>query len=333
MVEVYAACAAADGLDDVMTEADMANLIENPVDSDPAYDCLIAEIGGRIVGYSWISHRLETSGDSAERPVGDGAERPVGDSAERPAGDEIHSHRGYVHPAWRRRGLGTAMLRQAWRRAAERSLSSEPASPRLLQTFMLETETAAHALARHFDYSPVRYAFKMRRDLALPVPKLPLPAGVEIRPARPEHFRSIWDAQKEAFQDHWGYAPWPEEAYQRFLDFPHYDPTLWRVAWDGDQVAGMVLSFVNADENAQFKRLRGYTEDIAVRRPWRRRGLASALIARSLEALKERGMSQAALGVDAENQTGALRVYQRLGYTVVQQWTVYRRPLPGSAGR
>jgi mycothiol synthase len=317
MVEVYAACAAADGLDEVMTAADMANFIENPIDSDPALDVLIAEVEGRVIAYAWISHRLETSGDRAERP----------------AGDEIHSHRGYVHPAWRRRGLGTAMLRQAWRRAAERDLSPEPTSPRLLQTFMLETETAAHALARRFDYSPVRYAFKMRRDLALPVPDLPLPAGVEIRPARPEHFRSIWDPQKEAFQDHWGYAPWPEEAYQRFLDFPHYDPRLWRVAWDGDQVAGMVLSFVNADENAQFKRLRGYTEDVAVRRPWRRRGLASALIARSLEALKERGLSEAALGVDAENRTGALRVYERLGYTPVQQWTVYRRSLPGSAGR
>jgi mycothiol synthase len=323
LLDVYSAAAAADSLDEVMTEADMANFIENPIDSDPALDVLIAEVEGRVVAYAWISHRLETSGDRAERPAGDSAERPVG--------DEVHSHRGYVHPAWRRRGLGSAMLRQAWHRTAERALTDNPAAARLLQTFALETEAGADALARRFGYAPVRYAFKMHRDLSLPIPDLPLPAGIELRPAQPEHRRPIWEAQREAFQDHWGYAPWPEENYQRFLGFPHFDLSLWRIAWDGDQVVGTVLNYINDEENKLFSRRRGYTEDIAVRRPWRRRGLASALIARSLEALKERGMSEAALGVDAENRTGALRVYERLGYTPAQQWTIFRRPLPDQA--
>ncbi len=305
LLEVYSAAAAADGLDEVLTEADIAAFIESPIDSDPALDVLIAEVEGRVVAYGWISHRLETSGD-----------------------DEIHSHRGYVHPSWRRFGLGSAMLQQAWRRAAERTVSPDPSSTRLLQTFALGTETGADALARRFGYAAVRYAFKMRRDLALPIPQRPLPEGIEIRPVRSEDWRPIWEAEREAFQDHWGYAPWPEEAYQRFLQFPHYDPSLWRIAWDGDQVAGMVLNFINEEENRVYDRRRGYTEDIAVRRPWRRRGLAGALIARSLETLRERGMDEAALGVDAENRTGALRLYEQLGYTVIQQWTVFRRPLP-----
>ena len=92
-------------------------------------------------------------------------------------------------------------------------------------------------------------------------------------------------------------------------------------------MAGMVLSFINRDENEHYARRRGYTEDIAVRRPWRRRGLASALIARSLSALVERGMTQAALSVDAENPSGALRVYERLGYRKIKQWAVFRRRL------
>ena len=306
LLQVYSSAAAADGLDEVLTEADIAAFIEDPIDSDPAHDVLLAEVEGQVVAYSWISHRLETSGN------------------------EIHSHRGYVHPSWRRRGLGSAMFRQAWRRAAERTVSPDPSSPRLLQTFALGSESGAEALARRFGYAPVRYAFKMSRDLSLPIPQRPLPAGIEIRPARPEHWRSIWEAEREAFEDHWGYAPWPEEAYQRFLRFPHYDPSLWRIAWDGDQVAGMVLNFVNAEENRIYDRRRGYTEDIAVRRPWRRRGLAGALIARSLEALMEQGMQEAALGVDAENRTGALRLYEQLGYAVIQQWTVFRRPLPAA---
>jgi mycothiol synthase len=314
MLEVYSAAAAADGLDEVLTEADIASFIENPIGSDPALDVLIAEVESRVVAYSWISHRLEMSGDRAERPVG----------------DEIHSHRGYVHPSWRRRGLGSAMIRQAWRRASECTVSGDPSARRLLQTFALGTESGAEGLARRCGYEAVRYAFKMRRDLAAPIPQRPLPAGVEIRSARPEDWRLIWEAEREAFEDHWGYAPWPEQAYQRFLRFPHYDPALWRIAWDGDRVAGMVLNYINHEENRVYLRRRGYTEDIAVRRPWRRRGLAGALIARSLEALKAQGMDEAALGVDAENRTGALRLYEQLGYTVMQQWTIYRRPLPAA---
>lgn len=314
MLEVYTAASMADGLDEVLTLADMAAFLEAPLGFDPAQDVLLVEVDRRVVAYGWVSHKLEASGDLAERPVG----------------DEVHSHRGYVVPAWRRRGLGTAMLQQAWRRASQSPMATNPDAPRLLQTIALDTETGAHALASQFAYAPSRMMFKMRRDLADPIPQRPLPAGIEVRPALPEHRRLIWEAQREAFQDHWGYAPWPEEAYQRFLRFPHFDPALWRIAWEGDQIVGTVLNYINRDENRAYRRRRGYTEDIAVRRPWRRRGLAGALIARSLEALRAEGMDEAALGVDAENRTGALRLYEGLGYTVVQAWTVYRRPLPGA---
>jgi ribosomal protein S18 acetylase RimI-like enzyme len=168
----------------------------------------------------------------------------------------------------------------------------------------------------------------MTRDLSNPIPPFELPPSLEIRPARPEHFRAIWEAEREAFQDAWGYSPWPEENYQRFLGFPHYDPALWRVAWDGDRVAGMVLSFVNAEENAALGRSRGYTEDIAVRRPWRRKGVASALLADSLRALQALGLKEAALGVDAESPSRALRLYENLGFRTVIEWTFYRRPWP-----
>jgi ribosomal protein S18 acetylase RimI-like enzyme len=87
----------------------------------------------------------------------------------------------------------------------------------------------------------------------------------------------------------------------------------------------MVLSFIDKDENAKFGRQRGYTETIAVRRPWRRRGLAKALLAQSLLGLKESGMTEAALGVHIENRHGAYYFYQSMGYRVVQTWTIYRK--------
>jgi mycothiol synthase len=309
MLEVYRAAAEADGLDEGLTEGDIASFVENPIDSDPGLDYVIAEVDGRVVAYAWVSHRLELGRDGAE-------------------GDEIHFHRGYVHPAWRLRGLGRAMLLQAWRRAGERRVAANPDAARYMQIFAHEAEAGSLALAHRFGYTPVRYAYKMKRDLAVPIPDLALPGGLELRPALPEHRRPIWEAAREAFRDHWGYTPWPEEVFQRFLTFPHYDLGLWRVAWDGDEIAGMVLNYINEEENTRFGRRRGYTEDISVRRPWRRRGLARALIARSLAALKERGMTEAALGVDAENRTGALRLYEGLGYTPVNTMTVFRRPVP-----
>lgn len=305
MARVRDECSTVDDPDEVVTAADIANFVEHPADLDPAADLRLIEVDGRVVGYGWINHRVESG-----------------------TGDEIHSHRGYVSPEWRRRGLGSALIRYFWQRASARRLVDATGSARLLQTFMLESETGTHALVAGLGYAPARLAFRMRRDLSEPIPDRPLPEGLEIRAARPEHFRAIWEAEREAFADHWGYTPWPEQAFQRFVDFPHYDPALWQIAWDGDQVAGMVLNYIHQEENRSFGRRRGYTEDIAVRRPWRRRGLASALIARSLKALRERGMTEAVLAVDAENRTGALRLYERLGYAAIKQWTIYRRPLP-----
>lgn len=97
------------------------------------------------------------------------------------------------------------------------------------------------------------------------------------------------------------------------------------MAWEGDEVVGMVLNFIDTKENLAFGRKRGYTENIAVRRPWRRRGIARALIATSLRMLKERGMEEAALGVDTQNLSGALRLYESLGYQPVKQFITYRK--------
>jgi ribosomal protein S18 acetylase RimI-like enzyme len=159
------------------------------------------------------------------------------------------------------------------------------------------------------------------------IPDLPLPPAVEVRPVQPEHMTLIWQASNEAFRDHWGYIPDPWEAFEQMMNDSDFDPSLWRVAWQADQIAGMVLSFINKDENEMYGRKRGYTENICVRRPWRKQGLAKALIAQSLIAIKERGMTEAGLGVDAENISGALHLYEGMGYRVVKRTTIYRKPL------
>lgn len=89
----------------------------------------------------------------------------------------------------------------------------------------------------------------------------------------------------------------------------------------------MVQNFINEEENKEYGRKRGYTEGISVRRPWRRQGLAKALIARSFRVLKDLGMTEAALGVDADNPNGALQLYRSMGFQVVKRHTTYRKPV------
>jgi mycothiol synthase len=297
------ACTLEDHGDDMLNEADVANLIENAPYHDPLGDMVLAEVDGCIAAMQWTTARVLE-------------------------GTFVAGQRGYVHPTWRRRGLGQALMAHGEEHSRRNAPPEAAGLPAVWQAEGSSLEAGAQALFQQRGYTPFRYAYTMTRNLADPIPSLPLPPGIQIRPALPEQYRSIWEAEREAFQDAWGYTPWPEEGFQRFLRCPHYDPALWRVAWAGDQVAGMVLSFVNAEENAAFGRSRGYTEDIAVRRTYRRQGLASALLAESLRALQARGLAEAALGVDAENPNRALALYQRLGFGIASEWITFRRPWP-----
>ena len=104
---------------------------------------------------------------------------------------------------------------------------------------------------------------------------------------------------------------------------PTYNPDIWKIAWDGDQVAGIVMNYVNEKENEEYLRKRGYTENISVGRPWRKRGLAKSLIVQSMQMFKAMGFTETALAVDAENTSGALHLYKGLGYEVTKKSTTY----------
>jgi ribosomal protein S18 acetylase RimI-like enzyme len=159
-----------------------------------------------------------------------------------------------------------------------------------------------------------------------------LPEGIEIRLVKPEHMRAIFEADNEAMADDSLHSPQDEEDYRRFLTHPFSQPELWAVAWDGDQVVGQVRSYINEAENAEYGRERGYTEDISVRRPWRRKGIAKALIAHSFRTLRDQGMTEAALGTDEDNPRNTLTLYESMGFRVVARSHYYRKTWgnPGS---
>jgi mycothiol synthase len=109
------------------------------------------------------------------------------------------------------------------------------------------------------------------------------------------------------------------------VDDPSTDPSLWVVAFDGDQVAGGVLNGIHRGHDGLTEE--GWLDSVFTRRPWRRRGLARALIVRSLGVLRERGVRTAALGVDSENPNHALSLYESCGFEMVSSASIWRRPL------
>ena len=117
-------------------------------------------------------------------------------------------------------------------------------------------------------------------------------------------------------------------AFERFFGGPEFTPELWRVAWDGDQVAGVIMVRVLTAYNEEHDARRVLINGVSVRRPWRGRGLARALLADALRGARDAGFTSATLDVDAENPNGALGVYEAVGFEVDSRSRAYRRPLP-----
>jgi ribosomal protein S18 acetylase RimI-like enzyme len=160
------------------------------------------------------------------------------------------------------------------------------------------------------------------------VPDVPLADGLAVREVTRADAPAVFAADIEAFRDHWGGFDDSPAELQRWLDSPEFDPSLWVIAFDSasGEVAGAVINAVYAEENADLGLNRGWLDSVFTRRPWRRRGLARALIARSLVKLRERGLSSAVLGVDAENPSGALGLYESVGFVVEHRSTSWRKP-------
>jgi ribosomal protein S18 acetylase RimI-like enzyme len=246
-------------------------------------------------------------------------------------GARIYPQSSFLLPEWRRPGIWPALIREGDRRIREMAADHTSLSERYFQGWATEAQTDWIAALKAEGYEAVRHFRNMVRQLDV-VPELDLgrlPDRLEVRPAKVDHMRRIWEAQAEVNRELFEYVAeqWTEEKYPGWLADTSHTPRLWQVAWDGDQVAGMVLPRVDEAANGGRSRKRGYTEHVFVRRPWRGRGLAKALIVRSLRLLKEQGMDEAELGVDSENDSGAFGLYQRLGYVTERTDIWLRKPL------
>jgi ribosomal protein S18 acetylase RimI-like enzyme len=312
MATIVRLSAEVDGTERADTPEELEAFFAHLTNCDPYTDMIFAEIdpgGGRepeAIGYSRGTWRMEASGERR------------------------YMFFVRILPRWRRKGIDQAMLR--WIEGRLREIAAD--HPVEVEKYFLciaeQGETDLAALLEEAGYQPMRYGFEMVRPDLEDIPDYPLPDGLEVRPVLPEHYRAIWDADTEAFRDHWGFVEPSENDYEAWLaDTKTFQPQLWQVAWDiaTDQVAGQVRTYIDHEQNRLYDRQRGWTEFISVRRPYRRRGLARALIVRSLRAQKQAGMTESALGVDSENLSGATRVYEDCGFRVVKRTTIYKKPL------
>ena len=300
---IIAGCKDADQIERVDTEEDVRRYYSHLVNCDLYQDMCFVEADGQAVGYSRVTWWAE------------------------PEGPQIYRSLAFLLPGWRRRGIGRSLLEWGEERLVQIAAQNPLEARRFFESAAADSEVGTQALLEGHGYSPVRHFFTMVRPDLENIPVLPLPAGLEVRPVKMEDLPAIHAASMEAFRDHWGFSEENEPTVEQWVENPNFDPSLWRVAWDGDQVAGMVLSYIDARENEGYNRKRGWTEDICVRRPWRRRGLARALLVQSLHAVRERGMQEAALGVDTQNLSGALHLYESVGFRAVKRWTTYRKPM------
>jgi mycothiol synthase len=303
MVAIFRRARPVDGTNWEMTTATLAADISG-IGLRPADCILIADTGDGPVG--WV------------RMFDYGLSRDDG---------RLLVHSGCVDPPSRRRGIGRALLAGAQAELMRlRDERPTPAgSPTSMQSWVYASNASAIGLLEADSYEPWRYMVEMARPLD-EVPSIELPVGLTSRPVRAEDRRAIVLALNEARQDHPGWPDWSEDQLMGMIDHPTRGQIdVWQVAWDGDRVVGGVLGFVDADENEALGRNRGYTEGIFTVRGWRGRGVASALIARNLQLLKERGLAEAALTVDTENPTGALGLYQRHGFREADRMIIYRK--------
>ncbi len=274
----------------------------------PATDLVIARSGEAIVGYGRVQWTDSTDGE------------------------RWYESACFVDPDVRRRGVGARLL--AWTEARRIAMAAEDRAagaaldrPRWLTTFSHDGDVGGGIVLRRAGYEPFRRFHSMRRPDFEAIPDLPLPDGLETRPipTEPTAIRAVIAADTEAFLESFGSVDDPESVYTQMMADPDTDTSLWVVAFDGDEIAGGILNGIHKGHDGIPV---GWLDSVFTRRPWRRRGLARALIARSLLALRDRGVTTAALGVDSANANQALGLYESCGFQVASSTTAYRKPLP-----
>jgi GNAT superfamily N-acetyltransferase len=245
-------------------------------------------------------------------------------------------HFGVVHPAYRGRGLGDRLL--TWGPTSARPQHEEryPEATLVLNTGHIASNTAAGELFTRHGFTPNRYYHSMKRELSGDLPAVIDVKGIDIVPYSPALDEQARYIKNESFKDHWATVPRSPEQWRHDISGSvSFRPDLSFLALDtesghaaGDAAVGVIITqYYKADTEANNGRHDAYIAAIGTLRAARGRGVATALLGTVLYAARAAGFETASLGVDSQNPTGALGVYERAGLTVNNTWISYSRRL------
>ncbi|MDD4903424.1 MAG: GNAT family N-acetyltransferase [Candidatus Bipolaricaulis sp.] len=302
MVGIMNATARVDKLEYNETVEDVARVFAHLANCDPYQDMIFAEVDGRPIAYGLVFWRDEITGL------------------------RLYTSLGFIDAEFRRHGLGRVLLAWNQARLAEIARTHDPEIEKAYNAYAVDTSPGGVALLESSGYEMARRFAEVIRPIDPPPSPVPLPGGLRIVPVDPAHYPAVWAARAESHADHWGFIPPTAGDYERWLNERRFQPHLWKIAWDGAEVAGAVLNHVDVQRNAWSGKRRGYTQDVFVRRPWRRRGLARALLTESIVMFRTMGMEETLLGVDTTNPSGEHRLYADVGYRPVMSHLHYRKP-------
>jgi mycothiol synthase len=239
----------------------------------------------------------------------------------------------YVHPRWWGRGVSAFLLRLGEERARAKVDRAPPDRRVVFHVARFANNPGAAALFEKLGFTHVRTFWVMQADLGLAPPLPDDPVGITIRGFdQARDTQRLHEALTEAFADHWGHAFPSFEQWRHFaIEGPDFAPELWFVATEGNEIVGAVCGRPRSRGDIGT----AVVEELAVRRAWRRRGVALALLNTEFRAFHQRGIQRAELSVDAESPTGATRLYERAGMHVGYSWERWEKELragePGEA--
>ena len=239
---------------------------------------------------------------------------------------------GRLDPNYEDLGIGTWMLQWAEQRALQ-ALPNVPAELRFApHVGTYRQAVKAQKLFEDLGYQHIRSTYHMLIEMDTLVPAAQFPKGIVLRTYNPEtDAEAVYRAETEAFRDHFGFVEEPfEEGFKRWKhsrEHEGFDPTLYFLAMDDDEIAGVCI----CRPESFYDPNRGWIRSLGVRRPWRKRGIGLALLRHSFNEFYRRGQRKVGLGVDAQNLTGALRLYEGAGMRVDQAYDHYEKELrPGT---
>jgi mycothiol synthase len=194
----------------------------------------------------------------------------------------------------------------------------------VVRSFVQGDDPVLRPVLEEAGWQPIRYSFQMQIDLDGELPAPEWPDGLSPRNLQPGEEERVYEAHMDAFADHWEHHRYTFEDWRDFNVGRHsFDPSLWWLVDEGDELAAISLNAWHFSGDPRF----GWVHVLGVRPQWRKRGVGTALLHHSFRDFASRGATRVGLGVDGENTTGALRLYERVGMLVVRRNDTYEKTL------